>query len=170
MITEKMQDALNGQLNKELFSSYLYLAMAAYFEAESYAGMARWMNLQAQEEHEHALKFYDYLIKVNARVKLTAIDEPQFEWESPAAAFQAAYKHEQFITQSVNDLADLAMNERDHATAAFLRWFVDEQVEEEATVSEIVDNFKMIGDSKSALFMLDRELGQRTNAPDTTAN
>ena len=169
MITEKMQEALNGQLNKELFSSYLYLAMAAYFEAESYAGMAKWMNLQAQEEHEHALKFYDYLIKVSARVKFAAIAEPQFEWDSPAAAFQAAYEHEQFITKSINELVDLATTERDHATATFLHWFVDEQVEEEANASEIVDNFKMIGDSKSALFMLDRELGQRINAPESGA-
>jgi len=166
MVTEKMQSALNDQLNKELFSSYLYLSMAAYFEAESYSGMARWMYLQAEEEHQHALKFYDYLIKVGGRVKFTAIEEPQFEWESPAAAFQAAFEHEQFISKSINELVDLAMNEKDHATATFLHWFVDEQVEEEATVSEIVDNFKMIGDSKSALFMLDRELGQRVNAPE----
>jgi len=162
MISEKMQVALNDQLNKELFSSYLYLAMAAYFEDQNLTGMSQWMRLQADEEHQHALKFYDFLIRVGSRVKLGKIDEPKFEWDNPQQAFEEAYAHEQFISKSIDGLADLAMDERDHSTNTFLHWFVDEQVEEEAAASEIVQQFNLIGDSKSGLFMLDRELGSRT--------
>ena len=162
MISEKMQVALNDQLNKELFSSYLYLAMAAYFEDQNLTGMSQWMRLQADEEHQHALKFYDFLIRVGSRVKLGQIDEPKFEWDNPQQAFEEAYAHEQFISKSIDQLADLAIDERDHSTNTFLHWFVDEQVEEEAAASEIVQKFNLIGDSKSGLFMLDRELGSRT--------
>ena len=162
MISEKMQVALNDQLNKELFSSYLYLAMAAYFEDQNLTGMSQWMRLQADEEHQHALKFYDFLIRVGSRVKLGQIDEPKFEWDNPQQAFEEAYAHEQFISKSIDELADLAIDERDHSTNTFLHWFVDEQVEEEAAASEIVQKFNLIGDSKSGLFMLDRELGSRT--------
>ena len=162
MISGKMQVALNDQLNKELFSSYLYLAMAAYFEDQNLTGMSQWMRLQADEEHQHALKFYDFLIRVGSRVKLGQIDEPKFEWDNPQQAFEEAYAHEQFISKSIDQLADLAIDERDHSTNTFLHWFVDEQVEEEAAASEIVQKFNLIGDSKSGLFMLDRELGSRT--------
>ncbi len=165
MISKKMQDALNLQLNKELFSSYLYLAMAAYFEEENLTGMARWMKLQSDEEHVHAMKFYDFIIRVGARVKLEKLEKPQEKWESPQSAFEAALDHEKFITKSINELLDLAVIEKDHATSTFLHWFVDEQVEEEATAAEIVENFKLVGESKSGLFMLDRELGRRGSVP-----
>ncbi len=161
MISEKMQVALNEQLNKELFSSYLYKSMAAYFEDKNYTGMAHWMKMQAEEEHIHATKLYDFIIKVGSRVRLKAIDEPQFEWASPKAAFEAAYEHEQFISKNINDLLDLAIDERDHATSTFLHWYVDEQVEEEANAAEIVRNFEMVEDSKGGLFLLDRELANR---------
>ncbi len=165
MLSKKVEKALNEQLNKELFSSYLYLSMAAYFEDLNLTGMAKWMRLQADEEHEHSLKFYDFIIKISGRVILEQIDKPKSTWESPKKAFEEALAHEQFITKSINELTDLAIEERDHSTNTFLHWFIDEQVEEEATVNDIVRKFDLIGDSKSGLFMLDRELGQRTNAP-----
>ena len=160
-ISKKMETALNKQLNEELYSSYLYLSMSAYFEDQNLSGMAQWMKLQSDEEHEHAMKFYDFLIRIGARVQLDAIKKPQKTWSSPMAAFEAAYKHEKFISECINKLADLAMAEKDHASNTFLHWFVDEQVEEESAASDIVESFKMIGESKSALFMLDRELGRR---------
>jgi len=164
MISKKMQNALNGQLNKEIFSSYLYLSMAAYFERNNLAGMSGWMRLQSVEEHEHAMKFYDFIIKVGGHVKLKAIAEPQFDWNSAQTVFEDALGHEQYITKSINKLTDLAISVGDHATKTFLHWFVDEQVEEEDTVQQIVDSFKLIGDSKSALFLFDRELGARSQA------
>jgi ferritin len=162
MISEKIQDALNNQLNKEMFSSYLYLSMAAYFEKMNLSGMSNWMRLQSIEEHEHAMKFYDFIIKVGGAVKLRAIDEPQSEWESAQKVFDDALHHEQYISSSINKLTDLAIAESDHATKTFLHWFVEEQVEEEATVQQIVDNFKLLGNDKSGLFLMDRELGART--------
>jgi ferritin len=161
MISKKMETALNKQLNEELYSSYLYLSMSAYFEDQNLSGMAQWMKLQSDEEHVHAMKFYDFLIRIGARVQLEAIKKPQKSWKSPMAAFEAAYNHEKFISECINKLADLAMEEKDHASNTFLHWFVDEQVEEESVASDIVESFKMIGESKSALFMLDRELGRR---------
>jgi len=161
MISEKMQDALNEQLNKEMFSSYLYLSMAAYFERNNMAGMSGWMRLQSVEEHEHAMKFYDFIIKIGGSVKLKSIGEPQFDWDSAQVVFEDALGHEQYITKSINELTDLAISLGDHATKTFLHWFVDEQVEEEDTVQQIVDSFKLIGESKSALFLFDRELGSR---------
>jgi len=165
MLSKRMEKALNGQLNKELFSSYLYLSMAAYFEDMNLTGMAKWMRLQADEEHEHSMKFYDFIIKISGRVVLEQIDKPKSSWDSPKAAFEDALAHEQFITKSINELTDLAIEEKDHSTSTFLHWFIDEQVEEEANAGDIVRKFDLIGDSKSGLYMLDRELGTRTNAP-----
>lgn len=167
MLSNKMEEALNGQLNKELYSSYLYLSMAAYFEDLNLTGMARWMRLQADEEHVHSLKFYDFIIKISGRVILGQIDKPKSTWDSPKAAFEEALGHEQFITKSINELTNLAIEEKDHSTNTFLHWFIDEQVEEEANASDIVQKFDLIADSKSGLYMLDRELGQRTNTPVT---
>lgn len=160
-----MEEALNGQLNKELYSSYLYLSMAAYFEDLNLTGMSQWMRLQADEEHEHSLKFYDFIIKISGRVILGQIDKPKSSWDSPKAAFEEALEHEKFITKSINELTNLAIEEKDHSTNTFLHWFIDEQVEEEANASDIVQKFELIADSKSGLYMLDRELGQRTNSP-----
>jgi len=161
MISEKMQLALIKQLNEELYSSYLYLAMAAYFEEINLTGMSQWMKLQSDEEHVHAMKFYDFLIRVGSRVTLEEIKKPPVNWESPQMSFENAFEHEQFITDCINKLADLAIQEKDHATNTFLHWFVDEQIEEEATAKDIVEKFKLIGESKSGLYMLDRELGGR---------
>ncbi len=161
MISKKMEAALNEQVNKEFFSSYLYLSMAAYFEDKGLPGMANWMKLQAEEEHQHGTKFYEFIIKGGRRIKLTSIKEPKFEWTSPQNAFEESLAHEQFITKSINELTDLAIQEKDHATKTFLQWFVDEQLEEEATVQQIVESFKLVSDHPAGLFMLDRELGQR---------
>lgn len=161
MLSPKIEEAFNKQINAELFSSYLYLSMAAYFEAKSLAGMAHWMRLQVAEENAHGMKFYDFVHERNGRVKLAAIDEPQVEWDSPLAAFEAALGHEQKVTGLINDLVNLAIAEKDHAAANFLQWFVDEQVEEEATVQLIIDKLKLVGDHGVALFMIDNELGTR---------
>jgi ferritin len=161
MISKKMADALNEQVNKEMFSSYLYLSMSAYFDSKNLNGMSQWMKMQSDEEYAHALKFYDFILRVGGQVKLGAIDAPKTEWNAPLEIFEESLAHEQFISKSIHKLMDLAIEESDHPTKSFLQWFVDEQVEEEDTVAQIVENFKMIGDSKGGLFMLDRELGSR---------
>jgi len=161
MINNKVDASLNAQINKELFSSYLYLSMAAYFEGRSLSGFASWMRLQSAEEYGHAMKFYNYLLTKGGKVQLDAIEKPQADWKSTIDVFEATYKHEQFISASINDLVGIAMGEKDFATVNFLNWFVTEQVEEEATVCKILDDLKLIGDNNSGTFMLDRELGQR---------
>jgi len=168
MLNAKIQDALNKQLNAELFSSYLYLSMAAYFESKTLPGMAGWMRVQAQEELMHALKFYGFINQRNGRVALTSVDAPQTEWANPLAVFEQSQQHEKKVTGLINSLVELAAAEKDHATEAFLQWFVNEQVEEEASVLTIVDRLKMVGDSPVAYFMLDSVLGQRT-APGPSA-
>jgi ferritin len=162
MISEKMQKALNDQISAELFSSYLYLSMAAHFEAENWAGFASWMKKQSSEEYGHAMKFFHYLNEVNGKVTLEAIEKPKMEWKSPLEAFEEAHKHEIYITNRINDLVNLAQSEKDHATNNFLKWFVDEQVEEVSSVDQIVNKFKLVGDNKVALYMLDKELGSRS--------
>jgi ferritin len=161
MISKKMQDALNKQINAELYSAYLYLAMAAEFESQNLKGMARWMEVQAKEETSHAKKLYDFVNDRGGRVALKAIDAPPSEWKTPAAAFQAAYEHEQKVSAMINDLVDVARSEKDKAAEVMLAWFVDEQVEEEATASEVAEKLKMIKESANGLFMLDSVLGKR---------
>lgn len=161
MISKKMQAALNEQINEELYSSYLYLAMAAWFESENLSGCAAWMRTQAQEEHGHAMKFFGFINECRGRVTLKAIKEPTKEWKSALAAFEAAFKHEQHITGCINDLVNLAIAEKDHATNGFLQWLVKEQVEEEASVDSIVQKLKMAENAPGALLMLDQALGQR---------
>jgi len=161
MIKENIQEAINKQINTELFSAYLYQSMGAYLDSENLGGMAAWMNMQAKEEVEHAMKFYNYLLKRGGRVKLYAIDEPQFEWNSPLEVFEASYEHEQYVTGRINNLVELAAKEKDHATGVMLQWFVSEQVEEEVTVDKIVEKIKMVSGSRNGLYMLDRELGKR---------
>ncbi len=162
MASNKMMDALNEQLNKEMYSSYLYLSMSAYFADNNLEGMAAWMQMQSQEEYAHAMKFYTYILQIDGRVKLLKIDEPASEWDSPLSVFENALKHEKFVTKSIHTLVDLALEEKDHATKTFLDWFVTEQVEEEDTAKAIIEKFKLIEDNKSGLYMLDKELGSRT--------
>ncbi len=161
MISERMAKELNKQINAEMFSSYLYLSMSAFFEKEGYKGFAAWMRAQAQEEYEHAMKFYDYLIDVGGVVELEAIEKPKNEWESPLAVFEAAKAHEIHVTNLINNLVSVSIEEKDYATNIFLQWFVTEQIEEVATVSEIIDKFKMIGERNESLYFLDKELGER---------
>ncbi|UCG58223.1 MAG: ferritin [Phycisphaerales bacterium] len=165
MISKKMVEALNDQINAELYSAYLYLSMEAYFESKNLTGFAKWMRAQTQEEVVHAMKIYDFVNERGGRVALKAIEQPPTEWKSPLAAFEAAYKHEQLVTGLINNLVNLAVAEKDHATNSFLQWFVDEQVEEETSVDNVVQNLKMAQDAPGALFMLDRELGQRVFTP-----
>ncbi len=165
MLDEKIQDALNRQLNAELFSSYLYVSMSAYFESINLKGMANWMRIQAQEEIQHALKFYNFINERGGRVLLTQIEGPKTEWDSPLTVFEDTCEHEAKVTGLINDLVDLAIKEKDHAANAFLQWFVTEQVEEEAIPREIADKLKLAGDNTSVLFMIDQELGQRALTP-----
>ena len=161
MLSSTVQDAMNQQVNAELYSAYLYLAMAADFEAANLHGMAHWMQVQAKEETGHALKFFKYVAERGGRVTLTSIAAPPAKWDSPHAVFDQVYKHECHVTSLINKLVDLAAAEKDHASEVFLQWFVNEQVEEEANASEILHQLRMIGDSKQGLFMLDRHLAQR---------
>jgi ferritin len=168
MLSKKMQDALNGQLNAELYSAYLYASMSAYFESINLRGFANWMRVQAQEEVLHAYKFYNFVNERGGRVILDPIEGPPTEWNSPLAAFEAAYQHEQKVTGLINELVDLAVSEKDHATNNFLQWFVTEQVEEEASANEVVQKLNLVGEATGGLFMLDREMGQRVFTPPAT--
>lgn len=167
MISEKIQDAFNKQINAEIYSSYLYLAMSAYFESVSLPGFANWMRCQAQEELLHAMKFYTFLNERGARVTLTTVDGPPTSWDSPLHAFQDAYAHEGKVTGLINGLVDLAIQEKDHAANVFLQWFVTEQVEEEASADAVVQQLKLAGEG-GGLFMIDRELATRVFTMPTT--
>jgi len=156
-----MQNLMNVQIKNELDSAYLYVAMAAYFEAENWDGMGKWMKVQAQEEVNHAMKFYSHLQERDSRVKLAGLAEPKFEWKSPLDAFKAAYAHEQFVSGTINNLMKLAVEENDYASQGFLQWFVNEQVEEEASALKVVQMLEKIGDSGNGLVMLDHQLGAR---------
>ncbi len=169
-MTERMEEALNKQLNAELYSAYMYFSMTAWFEAMNLDGFASWMKAQALEEVEHAMKFYDFINERGGRVRLMPIEGPPTDWDSPVDVFEAAYKHEQYVTSLINDLVNLALEEKDHATQIFLQWFVTEQVEEEASFSSILEKLRMVGESPGPLFMMDRELGQRqVNLPISTS-
>lgn len=161
MLNKTMQDAMNKQVQAELYSSYIYLSMAAYFESSNLPGAANWMRLQSQEELAHALKFFDHINERGGRVELMAIDAPPIEFESPLAVFKMAYEHEQKVTGMIHDLYKLAVAQNDYPALSMLQWFVDEQVEEEQSALAVVEQLEMIGDNKMGLFMTDRELGQR---------
>ena len=165
MLTEKMEAALNGQVNAELYSSYLYLAMATYFAEKDLPGFANWMRIQVAEEQFHAMKMYDYVLERGGKVSLGAIEAPPGGWKSPLEVFEETLKHEQKVTGLINDLVYLARDERDNASEIFLQWFVAEQVEEEDNASTIVGQLKLIEGSPQALFLFDRELGQRVFTP-----
>jgi ferritin len=164
MLSEKMQDAINGQLNAELYSSYLYLSMNAYFKSINLDGFANWMHYQAQEELTHAMKFYDFINQRGGRVNLLQIEAPPSQWNSPQAVFEATLEHEQKVTGLINELVELALSEHDHASNIFLQWFVSEQVEEEENVTGVLEQLKLMGEAKGGLFMIDRELSKRSPA------
>ncbi|MCD6532488.1 MAG: ferritin [Deltaproteobacteria bacterium] len=161
MINERVEKALNEQVNAEIYSAYLYLSMSSYFESVNLPGFAQWMKAQAQEEMVHGMKIYDFIHERGGRVLLSAIEAPQTEWANPVAVFVATLEHEQKVTALINGLVDIAIAEKDHATNIFLQWFVTEQVEEEASVDAVLQKLKMVGDQGHGLFMMDRELGAR---------
>ena len=161
MLGNKMEKALNGQVNAELYSSYLYLSMSAYFESLKLRGFANWMRVQAQEEVVHAMKIYDHIIERGGRVILPAVEAPPTEWDSPLAVFEQVYSHEQKVTGLINDLVDLATSENDPATKSFLQWFVDEQAEEEDSANQVLQKLKLVGEAPDGLFMIDGELAER---------
>jgi len=165
MLSDRMEKALNGQVNAELYSSYLYLSMNAYFKSVNLDGFANWMYAQAQEELMHAMKLYDFINQRGGRTLLAAIEAPPDQWDSPLSVFEDTLKHEKKVTGLINGLVDIAMEERDHATQIFLQWFVTEQIEEEESVGNVLEQLKLLGDAKQGLFMMDRELATR-QAPD----
>jgi ferritin len=160
-LSKKMQDAVNEQIREELYSSYIYLSMAAYCESINLPGFAAWMQAQSQEELEHALKFYGFVHDRGGRVILEALGQPPAEFDGPLGVFEETLKHEQYITGRIYKLYALAVEENDYASLSTLQWFVDEQVEEEKTAGEILEMVKTIGDHKQGLIMLDRQLAGR---------
>jgi ferritin len=161
MLSKKMVDSVNGQINKEIYSAYLYLAMAASAEASGYKGAAVWLKVQYHEEMVHAMKFYEYVMDQGGGLKLMAIAEPQTKYSSLLEIFEKTLAHEQVVTKSINDLMELAIQEKDHASQALLAWYVTEQVEEEKNATEILQTLKMIGSNTSALYLYDKELAAR---------
>jgi len=161
MLSDKLEKAMNEQITHEMYSAYLYLAMSAHFEAANLPGMARWMRVQAAEEQTHGLKFYDYIHERNGRVTLQAIPQPPADFGSPKATFEQVLKHEQEVTALITKLYEMALEDKDYAAQVMLHWFITEQVEEEKHAGEIVDSFKLLGESPMALMSLDRHLGAR---------
>jgi ferritin len=165
MLSEKIAQMLNIQLNKEMYSAYLYMAMSAMCTSLGFKGFANWFMIQYHEEMAHAMKFYDYIHKQGNRVKLMAIDQPQTDFDSPLAMFEKTLAHEKFVTELIHGLVDLSEEKNDRATKDFLQWFVEEQVEEEETAGKILDRIKSASDNNEALMNLDKELGDRVFHP-----
>jgi ferritin len=161
MLSKKLEGTMNKQINAELWSAYLYLSMSTYFESINLSGFAHWMRVQAQEEVDHAMKFYHHIIERRGQVTVTAITAPPTSWKSPIHTFEEAFKHEQKVTGMIHDLMNMARAEKDYAAETMLQWFVDEQVEEELQTDAIVQKLKMIGSNTGGLYMLDRELASR---------
>ncbi|MFC2131057.1 ferritin [Bacteroidota bacterium] len=168
MIKKTVEKALNEQVTREIYSSMLYLSMAGYFTAKNLTGFANWMRIQAKEEMDHGMKMFDFVLDRGGETKINTIDAPPADWDSPLAVIEATYIHEQAVTAHINDLAELAISEKDYATNNLMQWFVDEQVEEEASVDEIVNKMKMMEGFPGGLIMMDAELKQRVYVPPAT--
>ena len=169
MLSERMSEALNDQINAEMYSAYLYLSMSAYLASTGMKGATNWFYIQAQEEMIHTQKIYEYLISRGNRVILKAIDEPPSNFKSTLNTFEEALAHEQKVTALINDLVTVATEEKDHATEIFLQWFVTEQIEEEETAADVIDQLKLAGEVGPGMFMMDRELAARVFNPPQTA-
>lgn len=171
MLSEKLVELINTQINYEFFSEHVYLAMAAYCADEDLDGFANFFRIQAEEERFHAMKLFDYVVEMNQRVIIKNSPEPRNDYESVLQAFKAGLEHEKSNTKNIYSIADIAMEERNHATISFLKWFIDEQVEEEALMNSIIKKLERIGNDSAALYMLDTELAARAFTPpiDTTA-
>lgn len=161
MLSKKMEQTLNEQVNAELYSSYLYLSMSAYFESKNLKGFSKWLKIQSEEEYAHAMKIFNYILERSGKPLLMEIKSPPNHWEKPVDAFENVYGHEKKVTSMINNIMALAEDEKDYATRSMINWFIDEQVEEEANASYIYDVLKMIGDSTNGLFALDHQLGKR---------
>ena len=161
MISKTMQDAINAQINKEMFSSYLYLSMAAYFENTGLSGAAKWMYVQSGEETEHAMKFFAHLIDRGGKVELAAIAKPETAWAGPMAAFKAVSEHEQMITKSIYDLYEVALAEKDYPAQVLLQWYINEQVEEEKNATQVIESMSRIEAHETAILQLDHQLAKR---------
>ncbi len=169
MLKEKMQNAYNEQINKELYSSYLYLSMSAYAQSIGLPGVSHWMKIQAQEELTHVNKFFDYILERNGRVILKAIDAVPLEFGNIIEIFEKVLEHEQFVSDSINQLVDVSIETSDHASRSMLMWYVDEQVEEEANVQTILDQLKMVDGKGQGLYLIDKELATRIFVDSTQA-
>ncbi|WP_251621832.1 ferritin [Odoribacter lunatus] len=169
MLSEKLEKALNEQVNAEFWSAYLYLSMSADFAAKGQAGFANWMHIQFKEEQDHAIKLFNYIISRGGRPVLKPIAEVKTTWETPLAAFEDTLAHERKVTAMINDLYALALKENDYAMQSMLRWFVEEQVEEEATAQGIIDALRMIKDNGFGIYTLDKELSTRVYNPVASA-
>lgn len=165
MISKKMEEELNKQINAEFYSSYLYLSMAAWFDSKNLAGFSNWMNVQAQEEWAHGLKIFNFVNERGGKVTLAKIDEPKTDWTDIINVYEDVLEHEQKVTGLINKLSDIAIEESDHATKNFLQWFVDEQVEEESSVDNVLQQLKMIEGKGTGLFLMDREMQSRAFVP-----
>jgi ferritin len=161
MISAKMQDAINSQIQHEFYSAYLYLSMAGYFEELNLTGFAKWLRVQFAEEQAHALKFYDYLFERGGKVELKAIDKPPASWESPLAAFTEVLAHEQKVTSLIYKLYEVALAEKDYAAQVLLQWYITEQVEEEKNATDVIERLKRIDAHDTAVLMLDHDMGKR---------
>ncbi len=162
MINEKLQEAFNDQINKELYSEYLYLAMKVYFQEQNLQGFVNWFDVQIQEEHAHAMGMFNYLNERGGSIKLEAIEKPVVEGDCPLTIFEHVLRHEEFVTSRINALMDVAEEVRDRAALSFLDWYLKEQVEEESNVSGVLATLRLIGDDKKALLMLDKDLAAIT--------
>lgn len=161
MLTKRMETELNKQINAEYWSAYLYLSMSAFAEDKGFPGVANWMRMQYEEEITHALKIFDYVVDRGGKITLMPIAEVPNEWKDVLEIFEETLKHEQYVTSLINNLMDVAIEEKDHATKSFLQWYVDEQVEEEASVNEILDQLRMVQGQGNGLYMIDREMKNR---------
>lgn len=159
-----MEASLNDQISKEFYAFYLYLAMSAWCAERNFDGFARWMRLQADEERNHAMRIYDFVLDRGGKVTLGPVEQPPVTWKSPLEVFEAARKHEQVVSGSINALYSQALTERDYPSQVMLQWFISEQVEEEKTSAAIVERLRLVGDNSSGLLILDGQLGQRTGA------
>ncbi len=165
MINNKLELELNNQLNAELYSAYLYLSMSAFLSTKNLPGFSHWMKVQFEEEQAHAMKLFQYIMDRGGMVTLQEIKAPQAEWKGIIDVFENVVNHEAYITERINNLVDLALELKDHATVTLMQWYVNEQVEEEASVRDIFDQLKLIDGQGAGLFMLDREARQRTFTP-----
>lgn len=164
MLDPKIQDALNGQINNEFYAAYLYLSMSAYFQSINLDGFAHWMRMQREEEIAHGMRIFDYVVDRDGRIELQALAKPPKDFDSALDVMRQALAHEQKVTGRINELYELAVEKKDYPTQGLLQWFITEQVEEEATAGQLVDQLELVGDNSAALLMLDRELGGRTTA------